>query len=53
MVNKMDLQILKEKKYRNLFNTYFFSLVANVGAIAPPPKTGSEIEIGRGLVFSM
>ena len=49
----MDLQILKEIKYRNLFNTYFFSLVANVGAIAPPPKTGSEIEIGRGLVFSM
>ena len=42
-----------EKSFDEYLIIYFFSLVAIAEAVAAPPNIGSEIERGRGLVFSM
>ena len=44
---------LLEKSFDEYLIIYFFSLVAIAEAVAAPPIIGSEIESGRGLVFSM
>ena len=55
IINKLtnSFKILLEKNCDEYLIIYFFSLVANAEAVAAPPKIGSEIDIGRGLVFSM
>jgi hypothetical protein len=45
--------IYLETKSKRFFCIYFFSLAAKADAVAPPLNTGSEIEIGSGLVFSI
>jgi hypothetical protein len=48
-----SLSILLEKKHDEPLIIYFFSLIAKAEAVDPPPKTGSDIEIGSGFVFSI
>ena len=48
-----NFKMLLEKSFDEYLIIYFFSLVAIAEAVAAPPNIGSEIESGRGLVFSM
>ena len=48
-----SLKNINLSKHDELLIIYFFSLIAKAEAVDPPPKTGSDIEIGSGFVFSI
>ena len=49
----INFKTFLEKKIDEHLIIYFFSLIANAEAVDPPPKIGSDIEIGSGFVFSI